>query len=929
MRNFSFLISLLISLIFYGSYHAQVSYGAAAAYGLHKIIPTYSGNAIQVRRSCDNAVKNIGFSSCGDLDTTTLKAFVLAANPLSAITGTPATAYGLRKLICTYAGSAIRVRSSAAGSPTLDIGFTTSGDLDTAALKTFVGANSAFVTTWYDQSGNGRNATQNTTGSQPRIVNAGVIDRQGNMPAIRWLGMGYSLSTAAFTTYTAAACFNGVAKVNTDVTYNTIVNKTTGNLPAPLDFYNAQMVIGNGTSYNFFAYSQTFNSTLPLSIWTYQAASAGSYSFYYNGTASGSGSVGFYGDNGNALVLGSRADGVTGLNGWISEVITFNTLLSATDRQFIEWSQAQYYSVNGPVLATLPVAPASASVSSWYDQSGNSRDAVQATIASQPRIMNAGVIDKNGTVPAIYFAGSPQNLVAPLSSSTYPVSISILGNTSGNSSNGAFVKLGTNVNAGQGGIAIGIGNSGGTFDNSGTSVIGLKEWVNWSPSNPNVNYPSNPFTSTTIQQSGSGGMTTYLNGTNVPLNNAAGTVSTSITGSLLIGGYTSGTNRFANVKESEVIVFSSALSNTQRTLIETQQSAYYNVTVSTNKYTPPTSTSYNLYVNGVGRESATDSVAGTKSTVGMGFIIGQTATDFLKDNGDYLTSGINCPTSFATSTLNLPGTIVQRWYNDWYVNKTDVNANNGTISFFFDFNDYGTATLPGVPANYELLSRSTSAGAFSIVAGTTKSVVGHRVLFSVDASNIPTNFYYTIGTKNTSTSPLPIELLSFDVICENYKVNIYWSVATESSNDHFSIERTSDGINYETIGIIKGAGTSSERKNYSYTDDLPLNGVAYYRLKQTDFNGREKAYNPSVVACQGLNEGIKIYPNPNNGSFMLEGVKLNSGITICNTIGVIVFDQKNVPSKQEIDISNLPDGIYFVIVEDNSDKTALKLIIQH
>ncbi len=472
---------------------AQTGSEAAACYGLRKLTSTWNGQCIQVVRSCDNGTSDIGFNSCGDLDTNTLKTFVLAANPLSAINFSAATAYSLRRLYCSYSGNAIRVRSTAMGSPTVDIGFTANGDLDTASLKTFVGANSGFVTTWYDQSGNNRHATQSTNGAQPRIVNAGQIERQNQRPAVYWPGNGYSLATAAFTGYTTAACFNVVAKVNTNVTYNTMVNKTTSNYPAPLDFYNGQMVIGNGSSYNFFGYGQTLNATKPLSVWTYQAASGGSYAFYYNGTSSGSGSVGFYGDNGNPLVLGSRADGVTGLNGWLSEVITFPALPSSGDRQYIEWSQAAYYDISGISLMTLPASPASASVSVWYDQSGNNKNALQATAANQPLIVSNGVIEKNSNVPSIRFTGFPSHLAAPLSTSAYPISVSILANTSGSTSSGAFMKHGTNVNAGQGGIGIGIGNSGGTFDTGGNSVIGLKEWVAWCPSSPNVNYPAVPF----------------------------------------------------------------------------------------------------------------------------------------------------------------------------------------------------------------------------------------------------------------------------------------------------------------------------------------------------------------------------------------------------------------------------------------------------
>jgi hypothetical protein len=67
------------------------------------------------------------------------------------------------------------------------------GDLDTAALLAHVGSGSGFVTTWYDQSGNGRNATQATAGQQPRIVNAGVIETINLKPSARWDGSNDSL----------------------------------------------------------------------------------------------------------------------------------------------------------------------------------------------------------------------------------------------------------------------------------------------------------------------------------------------------------------------------------------------------------------------------------------------------------------------------------------------------------------------------------------------------------------------------------------------------------------------------------------------------------------------------------------------------------------------------------------------------------------
>lgn len=96
-------------------------------------------------------------------------------NILDVYTGA-AAAYSLRRLRGAYSGAAVRVRRSNDNAEQ-DIGFDANGNFNESALTSFVGANSAFVTTWYDQSGNARNATQTTAANQPRIVNAGVVDR--------------------------------------------------------------------------------------------------------------------------------------------------------------------------------------------------------------------------------------------------------------------------------------------------------------------------------------------------------------------------------------------------------------------------------------------------------------------------------------------------------------------------------------------------------------------------------------------------------------------------------------------------------------------------------------------------------------------------------------------------------------------------------
>ena len=70
---------------------------------------------------------------------------------------------------------------------------------------------------------------------------------------------------------------------------------------------------------------------------------------------------------------------------------------------------------------------------------------------------------------------------------------------------------------------------------------------------------------------------------------------------------------------------------------------------------------------------------------------------------------------------------------------------------------------------------------------------------------------------------------------ENY-VDVNWITATEINNNYFTLERSATGINFEPIGYVQGAGNSTSTINYVFKDRDPLNGIGYYRLKQTDFD---------------------------------------------------------------------------------------------
>ena len=923
-----FLVLFVLSAF---DFYTQVSYNAAKIYSLRKVVPTYTGSAISIRRSCDNATTNIGFTSCGDLDTAALKLFVIGYNPLSAVTVTSVAMFSLRKLSCSYSGNCIRIRSSAVGSPTTDIGFTANGDIDTVAMKAFVGANSAFVTIWYDQSGNARNATQATTANQPRIMNAGVIEYQNSRPAIRCQDISDGLQTVGFTAFNSAACFNGVAKVNANLTgaYNTFMTKTgispSNNFPSPFDFYfdvsggTMNHITGNGLTASFFNPSQSFNAAQPLGIWTFCAQLAANTASLNGTSILNAGAATTYSDRGQPLNIGKRNDGVTGLNGWIQEVVTFSTIPSTTNIKYLELSQSLYYSISGPTLSTFPAGAPDAFVTTWFDQSGNGVNASQAATTVQPRIMSLGLITNNAGRPAITFNGTSQTFTAASNATAF------------NNSAGGFLSV------------LGKNNSAGAFQTFAQQGRNASPWWGiWSNN-------ASPSKWMAGLSNGPGNMVSTANSTVYSITDFMQTPTTSsqlyVNGSLLVNSATtadhsnsqiftiglSNTTEYLNGSIAEIHVFPLNMRNTRRKLLESNQAANYSVTIAAAVYTPPTTTTYNRFVVGVGRESTSDSVAGTRSTAGMGFKVGTTASDFLKDNGDYITAGKGCPVSALSTTANCPATVSARWLNDWYVNKTDVSSNNGNLQFYFDFSDNGVSISPGVAANYELLYRSTASGNFTIVPGTTKSVSGDQVLFLVDASAITTNYYYTIGTRSTTPSSLPVELLNFTAEKVKNQVHLSWTTASEKNTRHFIVQRLANSVDFEDIGnVVKAAGFSQTRKDYSLDDFTPNEGINYYRLKQVDL---DNTYSYSDIVSVEFDSDLtpSVFPNPSKGGFFtVFNCKGFERISVRNVLGQIVYAEKIINNNTTLNLSSLPDGLYVLVVSKQNDNTGttFKLIKQ-
>jgi hypothetical protein len=174
--------------------------------------------------------------------------------------------------------------------------------------------------------------------------------------------------------------------------------------------------------------------------------------------------------------------------------------------------------------------------------------------------------------------------------------------------------------------------------------------------------------------------------------------------------------------------------------------------------------------------------------------------------------------------------------------------------------------------------------------------------------------------------PLPLNLLSFTGKNNGSYNFLEWQTAGGINTDYFEIERSNDSRNFAAIGVINGAGSSAPTHSYFSIDQHPLNGINYYRLRQT-VNDGTFAYSQiiAVISQRATNFSTNIYPNPGNGQITLASSAIIDEMTISNLAGQIIYHGRS--NEKNISLQLDQTGVFFIQITTANQTITKKITV--
>jgi hypothetical protein len=257
----------------------------------------------------------------------------------------------------------------------------------------------------------------------------------------------------------------------------------------------------------------------------------------------------------------------------------------------------------------------------------------------------------------------------------------------------------------------------------------------------------------------------------------------------------------------------------------------------------------------------------TAKTLGSapGFFPVGTATDYrpLYVGNAGLTTGGTIRVSHtgiagSTNVAFTDGVAIQKRSNSFWSIATANGMAGGGNPFSLRAEGTGFGTIEEV-TDLRLTQVSSAIGSSGANGGTILNPQVNRTSLPLTAIN---NDAFYIASIDGTNTPLPVELVSFKGNVEGTRVRLLWTTASELNNDFFTVERMHEESGFDPVARVNGSGTVHNSQSYFVYDQNPREGVNYYRLKQTDFDGTFAYSEIIAVEVKETRDVLKVYPNP-------------------------------------------------------------------
>ncbi|MEM1321946.1 MAG: chitobiase/beta-hexosaminidase C-terminal domain-containing protein [Bacteroidota bacterium] len=177
-------------------------------------------------------------------------------------------------------------------------------------------------------------------------------------------------------------------------------------------------------------------------------------------------------------------------------------------------------------------------------------------------------------------------------------------------------------------------------------------------------------------------------------------------------------------------------------------------------------------------------------------------------------------------------------------------------------------------------------------------------------------------------NPLPVTLLNFKAhVVEEEEVLLEWTTSSEQNNQGFDIQRSADGLNWTTLGFQAGAGFSTNSRQYQFVDKNTIKGLAYYRLKQIDW---DEQYEFSNIVSVDLSQqaALQFYPNPTRDNVLIRGTVAGWQLEVMDGFGKTLQQGFTSSTITKVVLEGYPAGIYLVRLIDPAGRQRIEKIFK-